>query len=112
MLTHSKPFLSCLIFVSKAGAYPSGSPSRCTFLDRFLALPTNIIPGWKGLPVTKAMAYLTSSSVTKKKSFITLTPGLQLSKNPSGYPRVGNLQADPRVQVNINSCGCDPGPVL
>jgi hypothetical protein len=34
----------------------------------------------KGLPGTNTLAYLASSSATKKKSFITLTPGVDVRK--------------------------------
>jgi len=49
-----------------AGAPPKGM---------LLALPANIRPGSKGLPETNVIAYWASSSVTKKKSFVTVTPG-------------------------------------
>ena len=39
-----------------------------------LALPANVSIGSKGLLETNALAYLSGASVTKKKSFITLTP--------------------------------------
>jgi hypothetical protein len=34
-----------------------------------LALPENIRPGWKGLPLTNALAYLEPLSVTNEKKF-------------------------------------------
>jgi len=37
--------------------------------------PQILRPDWKGFPVTNPLAYWASSSVTKEKSFITLTPG-------------------------------------
>ncbi len=37
--------------------------------------PQILRPDWKGFPKTNTLAYWASSSVTKKKSFLTLTPG-------------------------------------
>jgi hypothetical protein len=39
--------------------------------------PQILRPDWKGFLRTNALAYWASSSRTKEKSFITLTPGLQ-----------------------------------
>jgi hypothetical protein len=46
-----RPFQPSLIFESKARAYLS------SLLGRFLALPTNITRGWKGIPGTNTLAY-------------------------------------------------------
>ncbi len=43
--------------VGKAGAYPIEAPCGAPLYDRFLALPTNIGLGWKGLTVTNTLAY-------------------------------------------------------
>ena len=43
-----------------------------------LALPSNSKTYWKGFPRANRLAYWALSSVTKEKSFITLTPGLSL----------------------------------
>jgi hypothetical protein len=48
---------SRLMFVSKAGAYQSDPHSHIVLVIR-LALPTNIIPGRKGLPGAKALTFL------------------------------------------------------
>jgi hypothetical protein len=48
----------------------------------------NVIPSWKDLPGTKALAYLASSPVTKTKVFTTVT------------------SAEKRVRVN--QCNCFP----
>ncbi len=45
-----------------------------------LALLANIRIDWKGLPGTNEVDYLAFSSVTKKKSFITLTTGVNVTK--------------------------------
>jgi len=42
-----------------------------SFLGKVLLLPANVRPG---LTATSILAYLASSSVTKEKSFIILTP--------------------------------------
>jgi hypothetical protein len=41
-------------------------------------IPPNIILGWKDLLGTKSIAYLVSSLVRMKKSFVTLAQGLIL----------------------------------
>ncbi len=41
----------------------------------FWPCPQIIRPDWKGLPSANPLAYWASLSVTKKKSFMTLTPG-------------------------------------
>jgi hypothetical protein len=41
-----KPFQPSLMFVDKAGSYPSESPFRCSMV----AIPTTMSQGWKGLP--------------------------------------------------------------
>jgi len=69
-----------------ASEHLSGAPSWLGSL----ASPTNIGLSWKVFPRTTALAYVVSSSVTKKKSLITLTPelenekiGLSVSRNSS-----------------------------
>jgi hypothetical protein len=74
-----KPFQSSLMFAGKAVAYPSEHLSdapplapglihkhrlerlarskHSSLLRRRLALPTNIRPGWKGLPGANTLAY-------------------------------------------------------
>ncbi len=49
------------MFVVKAEAYPSDALLRCSTLGRFLASPTNIRQGWKGLPETNTLAYFEKS---------------------------------------------------
>jgi hypothetical protein len=44
------------------------------------ALLSNIKLGWKGLPGASTLAYLSEASVTKPKSFITLTQGANVIK--------------------------------
>jgi hypothetical protein len=39
-------------------------------------------PGWKGLAKTNTLAYLATSPVTKKKSYIILSPGLAQDQIP------------------------------
>jgi hypothetical protein len=46
--------------------------SDASFLSKLLVLPANVRLDWK--MITNTLAYLASSSATKKKSFITLTP--------------------------------------
>ncbi len=67
-----RPFQPSLMFVMKAGAYPSEAPFRCAILDRLLVLPTNIRLGWNGLPRTNTIAYYKPSQITAFKSFITM----------------------------------------
>ncbi len=42
--------------------------------------PQILIPDWKGFPTTNTLAYQASSSAMKEKSFITLTPGVNVIK--------------------------------
>ncbi len=58
-------------------AYPSESPSCASLWGRLQALPAK---GWKGLPVTNALAYYEKSWLTATKSFITLAAGGNLTK--------------------------------
>jgi hypothetical protein len=68
-----KPLQHSLIFVGKAGAYPSGAPLYC----RLLVLTTNIRLGWKGFTRNKHSSLLQKSQITAVKSFIGLTPWSQ-----------------------------------
>ncbi len=49
--------------------------SDASFLDKLLVFPANVRLDWKVIASTNTLAYLPSSTVTKEKSFITLTPG-------------------------------------
>ncbi len=81
MFAPGKPFQPSLMFVGKAGAYPSEKHlSDAPRKGRLLAFPTNITLGWKGLPGINALAYYEKSSLTAVKSFITLATGLNLMK--------------------------------
>ncbi len=42
--------------------------------------PQILRPNWKGFIRTNTVAYMASSSATKEKSFITLTPGVNVIK--------------------------------
>ena len=75
MFVPSKPFQPSLIFVGKAGAYPSEQPFRCSTLGSAPALPANIRQGWKGLLGTNTLAYYENLYITAVKSFIGLDPG-------------------------------------
>ncbi len=44
----------------------------------FWPCPQILRPGWKGFPLANPLAYWATSSGTKEKSFITLTPGEKL----------------------------------
>jgi hypothetical protein len=63
------PVQQNLIFAILATAYQDRAP-----------LHSNIKPGWKGLPGTKALAYLASLSVMKK-NVLTLTTGVNVIKH-------------------------------
>ena len=47
--------------------------SDASYLGKLLVLPVNVRLDWKVLPGPNTLAYLASSSATKKKSFITFT---------------------------------------
>ncbi len=54
--------------------------SDAPFKGWLLAIPTNIRPGWKGLPLRNALAYYEKSQLVAVKSFITLAPGVNVIK--------------------------------
>jgi hypothetical protein len=57
--------------------------SDASFLGKLLVLPEKVRLDWKvfaRLPGINTLAYLASLSATKEKSFITLSPGLNVSK--------------------------------
>ncbi len=62
MFVLGKPFQPSLMFAVKAVAYPSEAPFR------YLASPTNIRLGWKGLPGTNTLAYYKNPLITAVKS--------------------------------------------
>jgi hypothetical protein len=68
--------------------------SDAYFLGKLLMLPTNVRLDWKGFPRKNALAYWASSTLTKGKSFITLTPEVE------DHPAVGvqNLLQSSRVR--------------
>ncbi len=54
--------------------------SDASFLGKLLVFPANVRLDWKVIASTHTLTYLASSTVTKEKCFITLTPGLNLIK--------------------------------
>ncbi len=56
-LSPGKPLQPSLMFVGKAGAYPSGAPFSFSPLGRALGLTENIRLGWRGLLWTNTLAY-------------------------------------------------------
>jgi hypothetical protein len=60
------------MFGSKAKAYPSEAPSVAPLYGKLLALPANIIPGWKGLPGDKHFSFLRKISNYNCKKITTL----------------------------------------
>jgi hypothetical protein len=66
-----------LEFEGKARANPINWSTFQLLLGKLLALPANVRLDWKVIARYKhSLAYLASSSATKEKSFITLTPDL------------------------------------
>ncbi len=59
VFVHGNPLHPSLIFVDKAREYLSEPPFRHSI--NILALPTNIILGWKSLAATKTLAYYKNS---------------------------------------------------
>jgi hypothetical protein len=73
-----------------------------------LASLSNVIQGytWKGLQMTNALAYSTSLSLTKKKSFMKLTPGLSLgaTRRPRRAKNIANTYLAPnKLSIKFNS---------
>jgi hypothetical protein len=54
--------------------------SDASFLGKLLMFPANVRLDWKVIASTNTLAYLASSTVTKEKSFIRLTPGVNVLK--------------------------------
>jgi hypothetical protein len=54
--------------------------SDASFLGKLLMFPENVRLDWKVIASTNTLAYLASSTVTKEKCFITLTPGPNIIK--------------------------------
>ncbi len=65
--------------LSKLEAY-LGEYSKGSSIGSVLALPTNIRQSWKGLTGTNTMAYYKCSEITAVKSFIVMTPGVNVIK--------------------------------
>ncbi len=61
------PFHNSLILACKVGAYLSEASFRCSTLELAPRLTYKIRVGWKGSPGTNTQAYLSDSSVAKKK---------------------------------------------
>ena len=51
---------------------------KCASLRWALALPANIILGWKGLPESNTLAYYENPKIKAIKSFILQAPGGKL----------------------------------
>jgi hypothetical protein len=60
--------------------------SDVSFLGKLLVFPANVRLYWKVIASTKTLAYLASSTVTKEKCFITLTPGENIAKQLFLHP--------------------------
>ena len=68
--------------------------SDASFLGKLLVFPANVRIDWKVVASTNTLAYLASSTVTKEKSFITLTPSVKVirlfySSLTSGQNKLG-----------------------
>ena len=72
----AKTFQSSLTFAGNTISLPKkeASERHSNWVGSGLALKL-LRPDWKGFPRKDTLAYWASSSVTKEKSFITLTPG-------------------------------------
>jgi hypothetical protein len=75
-----KPFQPRLMFVSKAGTYPSEAPFRCSTLLVPGLTHTTIGPGWKGLPGTNTLAYYGNPYITAAISLMIQAPGVCIIK--------------------------------
>jgi len=73
VLVPGQPCQPSLMFMSKAGAYPS--EAYTLLYGRLLTLTTNIELCWKSLPGTSTLAYYEHLLITVVKSFISLGPG-------------------------------------
>jgi hypothetical protein len=54
--------------------------SDASFLGKLLVLAANVRLDWKVIASTKTLSYLASSTVTKEKHFIILTPRANVIK--------------------------------
>jgi hypothetical protein len=84
-------------FDGKARANPNGPPFICFFSGKLLVLPANVRPN--------TLAYLASSSAMKKKSFITLVPGVIVIKTIFSLLMVSNIVFSQDIFVEL-------GPIL
>jgi hypothetical protein len=91
VLFPGRPFQPSLILANKAGAYPSETLSGAPLL----ALPTNIILGWKGLPGANTLAYYLKTEIMAVKSFVIL--GLDCSAGVAKRPCAGIHQRQLRI---------------
>ncbi len=65
-----------ICFITMApGAYPRRKNLKGPSIGFALPCPQIQRPDWKGFPRANPLAYQTSLSVTKEKTFITMTPG-------------------------------------
>jgi hypothetical protein len=69
---------SSLTFAGNTRSLPKKEALKDAPVGFALALPSNSKTYWKGFPRANLLAHWALSSVTKEKSFITLTPGLSL----------------------------------
>jgi hypothetical protein len=80
----SLEILSCQVleFDGKGRANPEPTQfehlSDASFLGRLLVFPPNVRLDKKSLLRTNTLAYLPSQSVTRKESFVKLTPGVDV----------------------------------
>ncbi len=80
--------------------------------NRPLALPTNLSPGWKGLPVAKTLAYFPATSVTnKEKFFYRIDTRMNFSRSKSSLPSdavtlsSAFLSESAGCLIDLKSCG-------
>ncbi len=58
------------------GAYPRVEHLKGASLGKYLALPTNIRLGWKGLPVRSTLGYYDNLQIMAVKISIVQAPGV------------------------------------
>ncbi len=74
--------------------------SDASFLGKLLVLPANVRLDWKVFAGANTLAYLASSSATKKKSFMALTPVLRrLQGHVQDWLKAGRSEESPGASL-------------
>ncbi len=88
------PFQPSLMFVGEIRSLPE--QLNVASLEQAPASPTNIIQGWRGMPVTNTLAYIKHSQITDVKSYTTLSTNVNKTCHQS--------RASPKAKLTALAC--------